>query len=322
MQSTTTLSPPTPGLRESLWSRLRGLWRRFWSRSNERIGYLFILPSLIHLVLFLVIPLVFSFFLSFRDWDRPAFTNAPYIGLENYEFLLGDRRFINSLGNSAYYTLLSVPLGMAVSLAIAVVMNQKLRGIYFFRMLFFMPVVSSWVAVAVVWRTLLDPNAGIVNYVLQSLGLPSFNWLNDPSTAMIAIVIIAIWKSAGFNMVIWLAGLQAIPQELYEAASIDGANRWQSFRFLTLPLLAPTSLFLAITGVIGSFQVFSPVYVLTRGGPLDSTNVAVFHIYRRAFEEFDFGYAAAQSWVLFAIIFAATVFQLWIRRRGGQEVQF
>jgi multiple sugar transport system permease protein len=201
-------------------------------------------------------------------------------------------------------------------------MNQKLRGIYFFRMLFFMPVVSSWVAVAVVWRTLLDPNAGIVNYLLESLGLPGINWLNDPSTAMIAIVIISIWKSAGFNMVIWLAGLQAIPQELYEAASIDGANRWQTFRFLTLPLLAPTSLFLAITGVIGSFQVFSPVYVLTRGGPLDSTNVAVFHIYRRAFEEFDFGYAAAQSWVLFAIIFAATVFQLWLRRRGGQEVQF
>jgi multiple sugar transport system permease protein len=299
-----------------------GLWGRFWSRSNERVGYLFILPSLIHIVAFLFIPLIFSFFLSFRDWTRPTFTDAPYIGLGNYEFLMGDRRFWQAMGNSAYYTALAVPLGMAFSLAIALVMNQKLRGVYLFRMLFFMPVVSSWVAVSIIWLTLLDPNVGIVNYVLGWFGLPPINWLGDPRSAMPAIVLIAIWKSAGFNMVIWLAGLQAIPQELYEAAEIDGANRWQTFWRLTLPLLAPTSFFLAVTGVISSFQVFTPVYVLTRGGPLDSTNTAVFHIYRRAFQEFDFGYASAQSWVLFAVIFIATVIQLIYMRRRREEIQF
>jgi multiple sugar transport system permease protein len=299
------------------------LWRRFWSRSNERVGYLFILPSLIHIIAFMFIPLIFSFFLSFRDWTRPAFTDAPYVGLRNYEFLMGDRRFWQAMGNSIYYTALAVPLGMAFSLAIALVMNQKLRGVYFFRTLFFMPVVSSWVAVSIIWLTLLDPSVGIVNYVLGWFGIAPINWLGDTRSAMPSIVLIAIWKSAGFNMVIWLAGLQAIPQELYEAASIDGANRWQSFRFLTLPLLAPTSFFLAVTGVIGSLQVFTPIYVLTRGGPLDSTNTAVYHIYRRAFQEFDFGYASAQSWVLFSVILVATLIQLYyIRRRSREEIQY
>lgn len=302
-------------------ARSKNLWQRFWSRSNEKVGYLFILPSLIHIIAFLFIPLVFSFFLSFREWTKPSFQDAPYIGLENYTFLLGDKRFWQAMGNSAYYTLLAVPMGMAFSLAIAVVMNQKLKGKAFFRTLFFMPVVSSWVAVSIIWLTLLDPNVGIVNYVLKLFGIAGPNWLGDPRSAMPSIALIAIWKSAGFNMVIWLAGLQAIPQELYEAASIDGASRWQGFWKITLPLLAPTSFFLAVTGVIGALQVFTPVYVLTKGGPLDSTNTAVFHIYRRAFQEFDFGYASAQSWVLFAIIFAITVIQVGLRRRN-EEIQY
>ena len=303
-------------------SRSPSLWRRFWSRSNERIGYLFILPSFVHLLLFLLIPVVLSFFLSFRDWNQPRFQDAPYIGLENYSFLLGDRRFWQSMLNSGYYTILSVPLGMAFSLLIAVALNRKLRGVNLFRTLFFMPVISSWVAVSIIWVTLLDPNVGIINYVLRLVGLPSVNWLGDARSAMFSLVLISIWKSAGFNMVIWLAGLQGIPKELYEAASIDGASRWQSFWGITLPLLAPTSFFLAITGVIGSFQVFSPVYVITKGGPLDSTDVAVFHIYREAFQEFNFGYASAQAWVLFLVIFIATLVQFWYRRRQSDEIQY
>jgi multiple sugar transport system permease protein len=300
-----------------------GLWRRFWSRSNERAGYFFILPSFLHLLIFLLIPVGFSFFLSFRDWDQPKFQDAPYIGLENYDFLMGDRRFWHAMGNSATFTALSVPLGMAFSLFIAVVLNQKLKGVNLFRTLFFMPVISSWVAVSIIWVTLLDPNVGIVNYLLKLVGLPSVNWLGDPRSAMFSLVIISIWKSAGFNMVIWLAGLQGIPQELYDAAAIDGASRWQAFWKITLPLLAPTSFFLAITGVIGSFQVFAPVYVITKGGPLESTDVAVYHIYRRAFQEFDFGYASAQAWVLFAVIFIATLIQVWyMRRRSRDEVQY
>jgi multiple sugar transport system permease protein len=298
----------------------KNLWQRFWSRSNERIGYLFIMPSLIHIIAFLFVPLIFSFFLSFRDWTSPSFRDAPYIGLGNYEFLMGDTRFWQAMVNSLYYTLLAVPTGMAFSLAIALVVNNKMKGVNLFRTLFFMPVVSSWVAVSIIWLTLLDPNVGIVNYVLGLFGIQGPNWLGDPAWAMPSIALIAIWKGAGFSMVIWLAGLQGIPKELYEAAAIDGANRWQSFWRITLPLLAPTSFFLAVTGVIGSLQVFTPVYVLTKGGPLDSTNTAVFHIYRRAFQEFDFGYAAAQSWVLFAVIFAVTVVQVGLRRR--EEIQY
>lgn len=292
------------------------------SRSNERVGYLFILPSLLHITFFLVIPILFSLYLSFHDWNGPRFQDAPFIGLDNYDFLLSDTRFWAAMRNSAYYTLLSVPLGMAVSLLVAVVMNQKLRGVYLFRTLFFMPVISSWVAVSVVWITLLDPNVGIVNYLLTRVGLPAVQWLDDPRWAMPAIVLISIWKGLGFSMVIWLAGLQAIPHELREAAAIDGASRWQTFWRITLPLLAPTTFFLAITGVIGSFQVFAPVYVITEGGPLDSTNVVVYEIYNRAFSEFRMGYASAQSWVLFAVIFVATALQLSYLRRRGNEMLY
>jgi multiple sugar transport system permease protein len=302
--------------------RKPGFWTRFWSRSNERAGYLFILPSLIHLIIFLLIPLVFSFYLSFTDWRDPNPRNAPFIGLENYDFLMGDRRFWNAMQNSAYYTILSVPLGMAASLLVALVMNQKLKGVYIFRTLFFMPVISSWVAVSVVWITLLDPNAGILNYVLQQFGIPKINWLGEPASAMPSIVLITIWKGLGFQMVIWLAGLQAIPQELQEAAAIDGASPWQSFWRVTLPLLAPTTFFLAVTGVIGAFQVFSPMYVITNGGPRGATDVVVYRIYLRAFEEFDFGYAASQAWVLFAVIFFFTFLQVWYRRRQGEETFF
>ncbi len=302
--------------------RSQNLWRRFWSRSNERVGYLFILPSFIHLVVFLLIPVVFSLFLSFRDWNQPRFQDAPYVGLKNYNFLMSDRHFWSAMLNSGYFTVLSVPLGMAFSLVIAVVLNRKLRGVNLFRTLFFMPVISSWVAVSLIWVTLLDPQVGIVNYVLKVIGLPAFNWLGDPRSAMPSLVLISVWKSAGFNMVIWLAGLQGIPKEYYEAAEIDGANRLQSFWRITLPLLAPTSFFLAITGVIGSFQVFSPVYVITKGGPLDSTDVAVFHIYRQAFQQFNFGYASAQAWVLFAVIFVATLAQFWYMRRTREEILY
>lgn len=293
--------------------------KRFFSKSNERVGYLFILPSFLHLVLFLVIPLVFSLYLSFTDWNKPSISNATFVGLKNFAFLIGDHRFWQAMLNSGYYTLLAVPLGLFASLMIALVMNMNLKGQTAFRTMFFMPVISSWVAVSVVWITLLDPNVGIVNYLIGLVGLGKINWLGDPRWAMPAIVIIAIWKSAGFNMVIWLAGLKAIPKELYEAASIDGANAWSSFWNLTLPLLAPTTFFLTVTGVIGSFQVFSPVYVITKGGPLGSTDVVVFRIFQRAFQEFKMGYASSQAWVLFLIIFSATLLQFWVNRRRGAD---
>lgn len=298
------------------------LWRRFWSRSNEKAGYLFILPAGIHLLVFLLIPLAFSFWLAFHDWNGINIRNAPFVGLDNFQFMLGDQRFWNAFKNTVWYTVLAVPGGMIVSLLVAAVMNQKLAGVRLFRTIFFMPVVSSWVAVSVVWITLLDPNVGVLNWLLGLVGLPPVNWLGDPMWAMPALVIITIWKGLGFTMVIWLAGMQAIPRELYDAAKVDGANAVQSFRYLTVPLLAPTTAFLLITGIIASFQVFTPVYVMTKGGPLDSTDVVVYRIFERAFDELKMGYASALAWVLFAVIFALTAIQFWfIRRRGTFSAQ-
>jgi multiple sugar transport system permease protein len=294
----------------------QGLWRRFWSRWNQREGYLFILPSFAHLALFFLIPLVFSLWLSFHDWRGLATLNRPFVGLANYEFMLGDTRWWNAVKNTLYYTFVSVPLGMAVSLAIALIMNTRVWGVYVFRTIFFMPVITSWVAVSVVWLWLLDGNIGLLNYALSLIGLKGPDWLTNPRTAMPAIILIAVWKGAGFQMVIWLAGLQSIPREMYEAAIVDGANLWQQFRYVTLPLLAPTSFFLLITGVIGSFQVFTPVFVLTEGGPLGSTDVAVYRIYQRAFVNFDFGYASALAWVLFVFIFVATLIQIFYMRKN------
>ncbi|MFC7547862.1 carbohydrate ABC transporter permease [Plantactinospora sp. GCM10030261] len=290
-------------------------------RTSERAGYLFIAPATLHLLLFALVPIGFSLYLSFHEWTSPSFLSAPFVGLENYRALLDDSPFWHAMRNTAYFTLLSVPLGMAVSLALALVVNRKLRGMNVFRAVFFMPVITSWVAVSVIWITLLSPDAGVVNYVFEVLHLPKQNWLDDPNWAMFAIVVISTWKSAGFSMVIWLAGLQAVPRELLEAAEIDGAGKWRQFWHVTLPLLAPTTIFLVITGAIAGFQVFTPMYVITEGGPLGSTDVAVYHIYQRAFEEFAMGYASAQAWVLFAVIFLVTLIQLWfVRRRGDQNL--
>lgn len=298
---------------------MTALWKRFWGRSNERSGYLFILPAGLHLLVFVLVPIVFSLFLSFHEWTRPDFLGATFVGLQNYVSLLGDDPFWRAMGNTALYTALSVPLGMAVSLGLAVSVNRRFPGVNVFRAIFFLPVITSWVAISVVWITLLSPDAGVVNYLFTSLGLPAQHWLDDPHWAMFAIVVITIWKGAGFQMVIWLAGLQSVPKELLEAAAIDGAGRLQTFWRVTLPLLFPTTFFLLVTGVIGGFQVFTPMYVITEGGPLGATDVAVYHIYKRAFQEFSMGYASAQAWVLFAVIFLVTLVQLWYARRRGES---
>lgn len=294
----------------------RSVWKRLTSRWNQREGYLFIFPSLAHLILFFLIPLGFSLWLSFHDWRGLVTRDIPFVGLENYRFMLGDTRWWGAVRNTLYYTFVSVPLGMLVSLGIALIMNLKIRGVYIFRAMFFLPVVTSWVAVSIVWLWLLDGNIGLLNQALGAIGIEGPRWLENPKTAMLALILIATWKGAGFQMIIWLAGLQGVPAVLYEAARVDGATLAQRLRYVTLPMLAPTTFFLLITGVIGSFQVFTPVFVMTRGGPLGSTDVAVFRIYERAFVNFDFGYASALAWVLFAFIFAATLIQLWYMRRN------
>lgn len=297
----------------------RGERLPFFSRHNERSGYLFVLPASAHLILFVVTPILFSIYLSFHEWTTPTFLEAPFVGLHNYQALFSDEPFWHAIRNTLVYTAMSVPLGMAASLGLAVLVNRRIPGINVFRAMFFLPVITSWVAVSVVWITVLAPEGGLLNYLFGQVGLPGQNWLNSERWAMFALVVITIWKNAGFQMVIWLAGLQSVPTELLEAAALDGAGRARAFWHVTLPLLFPTTFFLLVTGVIGGLQVFTPMYVITEGGPLGSTDVAVYHIYKRAFEEFSMGYASAQAWVLFLIIFAATLIQLWYARRRGES---
>lgn len=278
------------------------------TRRRERAalvkGYSFLIPSFLILLVSVFAPLLFSFYLSFHQWNVVS-AAKPFVGLENFQALLQDRQFRNALKNTAIYSL-HVPLGMAISLSVALLMNRRLRGVNFLRTLFFLPSVSSFVAIALVWQWMYHPQFGLANYLLNLFGLPSLNWLRDPSTALLSLMLMSIWMGLGYQMVIFLTGLQGISHELYEAARTDGANAWQRFWKITLPLLWPTTFFILVTSTIGSFQVFSAIYVMTEGGPLHSTDVVVYHIYQNAWEYLKMGYASAMSWVLFLIIMLAT----------------
>lgn len=267
----------------------------------------FIAPSLVLLLVFSAAPLLFAFYLSFHGWNllEPA---KPFVGLQHYIELAGDGLFWNAAKNTAVYALY-VPLTMACALAVAILLNRRIRGVAILRAIFFLPYITSFVAISIVWQWMYDPNFGIFNWLLGLIGLGPFPWLNSPSTALFALIIMAVWIHIGFQMVIFLAGLQAIPNELYEAAMIDGAGPWRRFRKITLPMLKPTTFFVLVTSIIGSFQVFTFVYVMTEGGPLHATDVIVYHIYQNAWQFLRMGYASAMSWVLFAVIFAITLIQ-------------
>jgi ABC-type sugar transport system permease subunit len=229
-----------------------------------------------------------------------------WAGLTNYANLLGDKRFYAALGNTFLFALMTVPVGTVVSLLLAVLLNQPLRGIVAFRAAFYMPVVTSFVAVSFIWLWLYEPQFGLFNQLLASLGLPTSAWLRDPNTALLSIAILSIWKNAGYNMVIFLAGLQGIPDYLYEAAKIDGASAVQRFRAITLPLLSPTTFFVFVVYFIGALQMFVQSWILTQGGPLDSTLTVVYLIYQNGFENLKMGYACAMSVVLFLFIALVT----------------
>ena len=290
------------------------------TRRRERAalakGYSFLVPSFLVLLVSVFAPLLFSFYLSFHQWNVVS-AAKPFVGLENFQALLQDRQFLNALKNTAIYSL-HVPFGMAISLSVALLMNQRLRGVNFLRTLFFLPSVSSFVAIALVWQWMYHPQFGLANYLLNFFGLPSLNWLRDPATALISLMLMSIWMGLGYQMVIFLAGLQGIAHELYEAARTDGANAWQRFWKITLPLLWPTTFFILVTSTIGSFQVFSAIYVMTEGGPLHSTDVVVYHIYQNAWEYLKMGYASAMSWVLFLIIMLATWLQFKISGNSSE----
>jgi multiple sugar transport system permease protein len=276
-------------------------------------AFAFLALSLVGLVVLTIGPIVASFYLSFTDWD--VLGRANFVGLHNFIELMHDETFLRALWNTVYYTVVSVPVGMLISLALAMLLNRPLRGIGLFRTLFMIPVISSTVATALLWGMMLDPYIGLANYILQVLHLPTSGWLTDTRMAMPAIIIMSVWKGLGYNMVLFLAGLQGIPQELREAARIDGANRWGEFLHITLPMLSPTTFFVLVISVISSFQVFDQTWVLTKGGPQESTITLVYYVYQTGFQQLRMGYASAIAYVLFFITLIVVMLQWATQRR-------
>jgi multiple sugar transport system permease protein len=273
----------------------------------------FLAPSLIPLGLFTIGPIVASAGISLLQWNL---LRAPeFVGLDNYAKLLGSVEFMDALRHTLLFLAGYLPLVIVGGLGLALALHQPLRGSVFFRSAYFLPVVSSWVVVALMWRWLLSPDVGLVNYLLGLIGIDGPGWWADPAWAMPSVIIATAWKDLGFVMVLFLAGLQAIPEEYYEAAEVDGAGRYRRFRHVTLPLLSPTLFFVVVISLISGFQVFDQVFVMTGGGPAGATSVVVERVYTYAFRYGQMGYASAMSWVLVAIILVATIVQLRLQRR-------
>jgi multiple sugar transport system permease protein len=285
-------------------------------------GYVFISPWLIGFLIFTAGPMLASLYLSFCKYDLHTLT---WVGPKNYEVLLTrDPLFWKSLANTAIYVLFSVPLGLTGSLLIAVLLNQSIKGIAFFRTAFYLPSLVPAVASALVWRWVFHPDAGILNYGLSLAGIQGPEWLQDPKTALASLIIMSLWGIGGGRMIIFLAGLQGISDELYEAASLDGAKGWTTFRHITLPMLSPTIFFNLVLGIIGSFQVFTSAYVMTGGGPNNATLMYVLYLYNNAFRFFKMGKASAMAWILFVLLLAFTVMQFrnaskWVYYEAGER---
>ena len=269
----------------------------------------FLFPSLAGLLVFLIIPMLSSLVLTFYEWDPLIPTRFIFLGLENYQTLIKDTDFWDALRHTLFFIVGYIPLVLVSGLGVALLMNQKLIGRTFFRGAFFMPVISAWVAVALMWTWIFNPKFGIINYLLGLIGIAGPAWLFDPNWAMPAIILTSVWKDTGFIMIFFLSSLQSIPNEYYEAAALDGANNWAKFRYITLPLLSPTVFFTLIISLINSFQVFDQVWIMTEGGPAGATTVLVQQIVNNSFRYGRMGYAATLSWVLFLIVFAVTIFQ-------------
>jgi multiple sugar transport system permease protein len=281
-------------------------------------AWAFVAPALMVIAVFFFLPVLAGFALSFTDFDIYALAdigNLRFVGLANYVELLQTPLFWKALGNTLYFVIVGVPLSIAVSLGAALLLNSKLaRFKSFFRVALFAPVVTTLVAVAIVWRYLLHTRSGLINYGLEGMGLAPIDWLGDPRWAMPAIILFAVWKNFGYNMIIFLAGLQSIPEELYEAARIDGASSWQQLRYVTLPSLAPVILLVSVLTMAGYFQLFAEPYVMTQGGPLQSTVSVLYFMYEEGFKWWNLGFASAIAFVLFLLMFAVTMLQLYVAR--------
>lgn len=284
----------------------RNPFRRHLLWREQMDAYLFITPWLIGFLLFTAGPMLASLYISFNRWE--IVTPPVWTGLEQYQKLFTDDRFYLSLWNTAYYVFLGVPLHLFLALLAALAMNLNLRGIRIFRTLYYVPSLTPAVANSILWLWIFHPQYGLANAFLQTLGLKGLYWLQDPLLAKPSFIIMSFWTIGG-QMVILLAGLKGIPEQLYEAAAIDGANTWQNFRHVTLPLLTPALFFNLIIAIIGAFQVFTQAFIMTEGGPNYATLFYLLYLYRMAFENFQMGYASAMAWVLFIIILFFTILQ-------------
>ena len=284
----------------------------------SRAGWLFVAPAMLAIAVFFVVPVAAALAMSFTDFDIYALAdlrNLRFVGLDNYARLLQTPLFWQALSNTFFFVLVGVPLSIVVSLAAALLLNSPLayfKG--FYRTALFAPVVTTLVAVAVVWRYLLHTRYGLFNHALASIGIEPIDWLGDPLWAMPAIVLLSVWKTFGYNMIILLAALQAIPKDLYEAASLEGATAWQQLRHVTLPALAPMLLMVSILTMAGHFQLFAEPYVMTQGGPAQRTVTVLYFMYEEGFKWWSLGSASAVAFVLFLIMFALTLLQLRVAR--------
>lgn len=297
---------------------------RAWYRRRNRLGDLSaaiicLTPALLILGVFSLYPLIASGYLSMVSWDGLS-SARPFVGFGNYQRLWENGELGNSIRVTLTYAAGVTAGSVAIGLAIALLLNLAVRGLVIYRVIFFLPVITATVAVAVVWKLLLDPGAGYLNVVLRGVGVEAPAWLRDPHWALLAVVLVGIWKRIGFTMVIYLAALQGIPRDFQEAAEVDGAGPLRVFLDITLPLLAPTTLMLGIMGVIDAFLVFDQIYILTNGGPIGSTDVLGLMLYRQAFSYLDLGAASAIGWIMFAMLAATSLVQWRIFGTGSREV--
>jgi len=285
-------------------------------RGRNRAAALFLFPSLLGLAVFFLLPIASSFLMSLSDWDAlQSLSTANFIGFANFRTLFRATELPKVLSHTLYYMVLYIPLVITVALAEANLLSKAFSGLRVYKVLFYLPVITSWVAGSLIWRWILNGRYGFLNNWLAAIGIQGPAWLSSQVWAMPGIVLAAVWKDTGFYALIFLAALKSINKNYYDAASVDGASPWKTFLRITVPLMSPTIFFVIVINIINGFQVFESVWVMTQGGPAEATTVIAERIYRNAFTFFKMGYAAAYSWVLFAIILMTTAVQLWLQKK-------
>lgn len=296
----------------------RGAAKKPLSQKTKRTlwGYLFVSPALIYFLIWVFLPVAASFALSFTNYNTAT---ADWVGLKNYIDIFTQSKVHTALVKTIQFGLELIPANLILSLYLAVLVDQKIRGVSFFRTIYYLPVLTSLVIAGIVWASLFDPRTGAMNWLLRLLKLPPQQWLYNPDLALHSVVVVRIWKGVGYNMMVFLAGLQSISQELYEVAALDGASDWARFRYITLPLLKPTAFYIFVMACISSFQVFGEIYVMTRGGPAGATRTLIYLIYEEAFQYTKMGYASALAFVLFLFVAGIALFNLLFVNRFVEE---